>query len=133
MAPGMLAGFLAGFATVLLILEIAAYVYFCLCIYMIARKLDVPNPWLAWIPLVQLWTVVNCAGKPWWWILLLLVPFVNIIVGIMLWMSISENLGRNKWLGLLMILPVVNFIYIGILAFSKGEKNVSMPEGATPA
>ena len=58
---------------------------------------------------------------------------MSFIVGIMLWMSISENLGRNKWLGLLMLLPIANFIYIGVLAFSKGEKNVSMPEGATPA
>ena len=133
MAPGLLMGLLAGFATGFLILGLAVYVYFCLCIFLIAKKLGVPNPWLAWIPLVQLWTVVNCAGKPWWWLLLLLVPIVSFIVSIMLWMSISENLGRNKWLGLLMLLPIFNLIYIGILAFSKGEKNVSMPEAATPA
>ena len=132
-APTMLLGLLAGFATLIMILEIAFYIYFCLCLFLIARKLDVPNPWIAWIPIVQIWTVVNCAGKPWWWILLLLVPIVNIILGIILWMSITENLGKNKWLGLLMLLPIVNFVYIGILAFSKGEKHVSMPEDATPA
>jgi hypothetical protein len=132
-APTMLSGLLAGFLTIIIILEIAFYIYFCLCIFLIAKKLDVPNPWLAWIPIVQIWTIVNCAGKPWWWILLLLVPVVNIIIGIVLWMSITENLGRNKWLGLLMLLPIINFVYMGILAFSKGEKHVSMPENAKPA
>jgi hypothetical protein len=132
-APTMLPGLLAGFATLIIVLEIAFYIYFCLCLFLIAKKLGVPNPWIAWIPAVQIWTVVNCAGKPWWWILLLLVPGVNIIIGIVLWMSISENLGKNKWLGLLMLVPIVNFIYIGVLAFSKGEKHVSMPDNVTPA
>jgi uncharacterized membrane protein YhaH (DUF805 family) len=132
-APTMLPGLLAGFATLIIILEIASYIYFCLCLFLIAKKLGVSNPWIAWIPIAQIWTVVNCAGKPWWWILLLLVPVVNIIIGIVLWMSITENLGKNKWLGLLMLVPIVNFVYIGILAFSKGEKHVSIPGDATPA
>jgi hypothetical protein len=132
-APTMLPGLFAGFATLIIILEIAFYIYFCLCLFLIAKKLDVPNPWMAWIPIVQIWTVVNCAGKPWWWILLLLVPVVNIFIGIVLWMSITENLGKNKWLGLLMLVPIVNFVYIGILAFSKGEKHVSIPGDTSPA
>jgi uncharacterized membrane protein YoaK (UPF0700 family) len=89
--------------------------------FLIAKKLDVPAPWIAWIPIIQIWTVVASAGKPWWWILLLLVPIVNIIVGIYLWVCITENLGRNKWLGLLMLVPIVNFVFLGILAFSKTE------------
>jgi hypothetical protein len=36
-------------------------------------------------------------------------------------MCISENLGKNKWLGLLMLVPIVNFVWLGILAFSKLE------------
>jgi len=132
-APTMLSGLLAGFATLIIILEITFYIYFCLCLFLIAKKLDVPNPWMAWVPIVQIWTVVNCAGKPWWWIILLLVPIVNIIIGIILWMSITENLGKNKWLGLLMLLPVVNFIFIGILAFSKTERQAEAMEETTPA
>jgi hypothetical protein len=132
-APAILPGLLAGFATLFIILELVFYIYFCLCIFLIAKKLDVPNPWIAWIPVVQIWTIVNCAGKPWWWILLLLVPIVNIIIGIVLWMSITENLGKNKWLGLLMLLPIVNFIFIGILAFSKTERHAEAMEETTPA
>ena len=36
-------------------------------------------------------------------------------------MCIVENLGRNKWLGLLILVPIVNLVYMGVLAFSKQE------------
>jgi hypothetical protein len=60
----------------------------------------------------------------------LLVPLVNIFVSIYLWMCITENLGRNKWLALLMLLPIINFIFLGILAFSKTGTSL---ENAPPA
>jgi hypothetical protein len=62
---------------------------------------------------------VGSAGKPWWWILLLFIPLAGAIVAIYLWICISENLGHNKWLGLLMILPMINLLFMAYLAFSK--------------
>ena len=38
-------------------------------------------------------------------------------------MCISENLGKDKWLGLLMLVPIANLIYLGILAFSKQDSS----------
>jgi hypothetical protein len=125
---GVIPGMFAGFAMILILVEIAFYVFFSLCLFLIAKKLNVPAPWTAWIPIVQIWTIVACAGKPWWWILLLLVPVVNIVIGIYLWVLITENLGRNKWLGLLMLVPIVNFVLLGILAFSKSEGGGYTPE-----
>jgi hypothetical protein len=34
-------------------------------------------------------------------------------------MSVSENLGKERLLGLLMIVPIVNLIFMGYLAFSE--------------
>lgn len=126
--PGVLPGLFAGFAMILILIEIALYIFFSLCLFLIAKKLNIPAPWTAWIPIIQIWTIVVSAGKPWWWILLLLVPIVNIIVGIYLWVLITENLGRNKWLGLLMLVPIINFVFLGILAFSKSEGGGYTPE-----
>jgi hypothetical protein len=109
--------FVAAFFMVFLVLGVALYVYFSLCLFLIAKKLNVPAPWTAWIPIVQIWTFLKAAGKPCWWVLLLWIPFVAIYV----WMCITENLGRNKWLGLLTLVPIVGFVYIGVLAFSKQE------------
>ena len=110
---------MAGFTFVFLVIVLAFYLYFCLCLFLIAKKRNIPAPWTAWIPLVQLWTFVTSAGKAWWWIILLFIPLLQIIVGVYLWMCISENLGRSKWLGLLSLVPVFNLVFIGFLAFSK--------------
>ena len=110
---------------------IAFYVYFSLCLFSIAKKLHVSEPWTAWIPIVNIWTIVSAAGKPWWWILLLIVPIINIFIGIYLWICITENLGKNRLLGLLMLLPIINLIFLGFLAFSREGKTVETPEAAT--
>ena len=100
---------------------IVGYLYFSLCLYFIARKLNVSNAWIAWVPLFQIMTLLESASRPLWWALLFFVPIVNLIVPIYLWMCISENLGKNKWLGLLMLAPIANLIYLGMLAFSKQD------------
>lgn len=118
-------------ALIAVIISILFYIYYCLCLYRIANRLAVPAAWTAWIPLIQVWPFVGSAGKPWWWILLLLVPFLNVIIIVYLWMCITENLGRNKLLGLLTLVPIVNIIYPGFLAFAKakGESSRGMTMG----
>ena len=133
-APEMLAGLMAGFGMIFLVLGIAFYLFFCLCLFIIAKKLNVPSPWIAFVPIVQIWTFVVCAGKPWWWILLLLIPFVNIILIIYLYMCIAENVGKSKWLGLMVLIPYLGaLILLGLLAFSRTEKPGGSIESRIPA
>lgn len=120
-APGLLIGLMAGFGIIMLVIVLAVYIFCSLCLFRIAKKLNVSAPWTAWIPLVNLWTVVTAAGKPWWWILLMFIPIAGPFIGVYLWMCITENLGRNKWLGLLLLVPIAGFVWMGILAFSKSE------------
>lgn len=123
-----LTGLLADFGMIVLAIPVALYIYFSLCLFLIARRLDVPASWTAWVPLVQVWAFVGSADKPRWWILLLLVPGVNLFVGIYLWICITERLGRNRWLGLLMLLPALNLVFLGLLAFLKKKEQV-LPAG----
>jgi hypothetical protein len=100
-----------------LVMGIVFYLFFSFCMFRIAGKLGVPLAWLSFIPIVQVWPFVASAGKPWWWIILLLIPIVNLFVVIYLWMLITENLGKNKLLGLLVLLPIINILYPVYLAF----------------
>jgi magnesium-transporting ATPase (P-type) len=113
--------FVMAFFMIFLVLVAGMYVYFSLCLYLIAKKLNVSAPWTAWVPIINIWTLLQAAGKPCWWVLLFFIPLVSIIVVAYVWMCIVENLGRNKWLGLLMLVPIINLVYMGILAFSKQE------------
>lgn len=124
-AAPLLVGIMAAFGMFIFIIAIVFYIFLSLCLFLIAKRLNVPAPWTAWVPLLNLWAVVGSAGKPWWWILLIFVPIVGIFVSIYLWMCITENLGKNKWLGLLILVPLVNLGFLGWLAFSKPESPAS--------
>ncbi len=140
--PAIPASMLAMMSGVIILIAAAGYIYFSICLYFIARKMDVPNPWLAWVPIANMWTFVSAAGKEWWWIaviaglfLLTIVPIAGLLfylagicATVYLWMCITENLGRNKWLGLLMLVPLVNLVFPAILAFSKGEGRSYPPD-----
>jgi len=129
-SPEMIAALLAGFKTVILIVSAVLYFYSALCLFLIAKKLDVSAAWLAWIPIIQVWTFFQSAGKSLAWILLFFIPIVNVIVSVYLWMCIAENLGKNKWLGLLTLVPLVNLLLPAVLAFSK-KAGAETPRPAT--
>jgi hypothetical protein len=127
MPANAIAAVAAGFLAVILAATVGLYVYFSLCMYLIARKLNVPAAWTAWLPILQVWPFLGSAGKSLWWAILLLIPLVNVFVGVFLWMRITENLGRNSMLGVLMLLPVVNLVLLGVLAFSGRDEASAKP------
>lgn len=128
MSTAGIMAFVMAFFMIFLVLIVGMYVYFSLCLYLIAKKLNVSAPWTAWIPIVNIWTILQAAGKPCWWVLLFFIPLVGLVVTAYVWMCIVENLGRNKWLGLLILIPIVGLVYIGVLAFSKQEQQAD-PHG----
>lgn len=95
-----------------------AYVYYSLALQTIAKKTNTENPWLAWIPIVNIILMLNIAKKPLWWIVLCLIPLVNIVILIIVWMAIAEARGKPNWWGILLIVPLVGIIVPGYLAWS---------------
>ncbi len=111
-------GMVMGFYGAVCCFGLLIYVYVSLSLMKIAQKLNVDNAWLAWIPIVNLWIMVQCAGKEWWWIILMFIPIVSIIASIVLWMAIAERRGKPSWVGILIIVPVVGLFIPGYLAFT---------------
>ncbi|MFB3850716.1 MAG: DUF5684 domain-containing protein [Acidobacteriota bacterium] len=111
-------GMMAGFFGVFCIIYLIIYLYISLCLFKIAKKCGVEMAWLAWIPIVQIVPWIQSSGKPLWWIILMLIPFVNIVVGIIVWMAIAERLGKPSWIGILMIVPIINIFIPAYLAFT---------------
>jgi len=84
----------------------------------IAQRTNVDTPWLAWVPIVNIYTLLMAAGRPAWWLILFLIPIINLIVIVVTWMDIAGRLGKKKWIGILIIIPVIQLIVPGYLAFS---------------
>lgn len=74
--------------------------------------------WMAFVPLLQTFYMVMIADRPLWWFLLLLIPYVNIIIWIILCLDMTERCGLSKWMGLLFLVPLVNIIFFFYLGFS---------------
>jgi len=108
----------AGAFIVMLLIWGAIYCYFAITLQIIARKTGTPNGWLAWIPIANIYLMCLIAGKPAWWLILFLVPLVNLVIGLLVWMGISKARGKPEWLGVLFIIPFANLILPGYLAFS---------------
>ena len=96
----------------------AFYIYWALATQTIAKKTNTENGWMAWIPVANLVLWANIAKKPVWWGLLCLIPLVNIVFMILLWMAIAEARNKPNWWGILLIVPVVNIIVPGYLAWA---------------
>jgi hypothetical protein len=102
----------------LLFIGLAIYVYTALAVQTIAQKTNTENPWLAWIPIANLILLLNIAKKPIWWIVLCLIPLVNIIIFIIVWMAVAEARGKPGWVGVLLIVPVLGALMPGYLAWA---------------
>ncbi len=119
-----LMGLLAGFLVVALVIGIAVYIYMALALMTIAKKTKTPNGWLAWIPIANLYLMTQIAGVPAWTMLaflLVIIPFIGglafMAVYIWWWWKIAEVRKKEGWLSILMIIPIVNLIIIGIIAW----------------
>jgi hypothetical protein len=102
-----------------LIIMAAFYIYMALALQTIAKKTNTENAWFAWIPILNVILMLTIAKKPIWWIILFLIPLVNIIIAIIVWMAIAEARGKPNWIGILMIVPIVSIFIPGYLAWSQ--------------
>lgn len=116
---GAQAAFLGGMMLIFLLFFAVIYIYMGLALQTIAKKTNTENGWMAWIPIVNVFLMLNIARKPLWWFILCLIPFVNIVIAIIVWMGIAEARNKPNWWGILMIVPFVGIIVPGYLAWSE--------------
>lgn len=109
-----------GFSFVLLccqlIFVLALYVFLSYCISRIAKKTGHADKAIwAWIPVLNIILLLEIADMPLWFVILYFIPFVNIVVGLIVWMKVAEKCGKESWWGLLLLIPIVNFVVIYML------------------
>ena len=73
--------------------------------------------WAVIIPIYNLLIAIKIAGKPWWYLLLLMIPVVNIVIIIITIDGLSKNFGKST--GFTVGLFFLRWIFIPILGFGK--------------
>jgi hypothetical protein len=103
-------------------------------VYLLARKFHHTYAFLAFVPFGNLWLMCDLAQIKLVIALLLLIPVYGILLFYALcWMKLATRLKMPFWTGLLMLLPLINYVTLYFLAYHKVEWVVEtgIPEEAT--
>jgi len=71
--------------------------------------------WLAIIPLVNIYILLKIAKRPGWWLVLYLIPLVNIVVHILVSIDVAKAFGKDAAFGVIALLffPYIGYIMLG--------------------
>jgi hypothetical protein len=71
--------------------------------------------WAAIVPFYNIIVMLEIAGRPLWWIILFLIPCVNVVVSFIVAIDIAKSFGKDVAYGIgLALLP---FIFYPLLGF----------------
>lgn len=144
--PGAMA-FIGALGIVALIVPIVVYIFGAVMLFLIAGKTSTSPAWLAFIPIANVFLMVLIAGKPIWWLALLLLPvlsplfgmlasvdptggiippalsgitaLVSIVAWLFICLGIAQARGKSVIWGVLLFIPCTNPIGLGYLGLSR--------------
>lgn len=108
----------ASLSPAVLLVTLALIVLLFAALWRVFTKAGVPG-WKALIPVYNAYVLLKIVGRPGWWLLLLLIPYVNIVFSIILSLDLAKSFGRGPLFAIfgLMLTPVGYFM----LAFNKDQ------------
>ncbi len=93
--------------------------------WVIFTKAGLPG-WPALIPIYSTFVLLKVVGRPGWWLLLFLVPFLGFVIYIILMNDLSKSFGHG--VGFTLGLIFLSLIFFYVLAF--GSSTYRGPAGA---
>jgi hypothetical protein len=77
--------------------------------------------WAALVPIYNIIVLLEIAGKPTWWVVLFLIPFVNFIALILVSIAVAKNFGKGTGFGL--GIAFLGIIFMPMLAWGDAQYN----------
>ncbi|MDZ4169731.1 MAG: DUF5684 domain-containing protein [Coriobacteriia bacterium] len=75
--------------------------------------------WASIVPIYNIIVLLEIVGRPIWWIILFLVPFVNVVIMIMVYNDLSKSFGKGA--GFTLGLVFLSAIFMLILGFGSAR------------
>ncbi|MBP9675125.1 MAG: hypothetical protein KBD67_00140 [Anaerolineaceae bacterium] len=96
----------------------AVFAFSIVCLWRVYVKAGKPG-WAAIVPIYNIIVELQIIGRPVWWLVLLLIPLVNIVIGIIIIFDLAKAFGKSTGFGfgLLFLSP----IFMAILAFGDAK------------
>lgn len=102
----------------LLVIYLAIFVIYLVGMWKLFTKMGQPG-WVGIIPLLNAYGIYKLAGRDWWWVILLLIPCINIVAAWFLAADTAKLFGKEiGWTLLLFFFPGIGHL---ILAFGSAQ------------
>lgn len=75
--------------------------------------------WAAIVPIYNMVVLLEIAGKPVWWVILLFIPFVNFIMIFIIMIAFAKSFGKGAGFGIACVF--IGFILIPVLGFGNAK------------
>jgi hypothetical protein len=86
--------------------------------------------WASIIPIYNLYIWCKIVGRPAWWIILMLIPFVNFIICLILCIDLAKSFGKGAGFGI--GLALLGIIFFPILGFGSAQYQGPSAGSSTP-
>ncbi len=104
--------------TIGVILYIGIVILLIASMWKVFTKAGKPG-WAAIIPIYNIIVLLEIVGKPAWWIILLLLPIVNLVIAIIVTNLLSKSFGQG--VGFTIGLILLPFIFYPLLGFGSAK------------
>jgi hypothetical protein len=108
------------FGGAFMLIWLAVLVLVIVSLWKIFEKAGKPG-WAAIVPIYNLVVLLEIIRKPIWWIVLFLVPCLNLVASVMVSLELAKCFGKTVGFAIGMIL--LPFVFFPMLAFSDAQYN----------
>jgi hypothetical protein len=106
-------GAAGGMAAGIIIIYLIIGLLMIISMWKIFSKAGKPG-WAAIIPIYNIIVLLEIVDKPLWWIILILIPFVNIVISIILCIELAKKFGQSAGFAVgLILLPIIFYPILG--------------------
>ena len=104
----------AGFVMIFLLFVFALLIFAIVAMWKVFVKAGKPG-WAAIVPIYNSYILLEIVGRPAWWLVLLLVPYVSIVVYLLVAIDLAKSFGKSTGFGVgaLWIFAPVGYAILG--------------------
>ena len=113
------AGGLLAMSGVFMLFMLAVMVVVIIGFWKVFEKAGQPG-WAAIVPLYNAYILLKIIGRPAWWLVLFMIPLVNIVISLLVAFDVAKSFGQSQAFGILLlfgigylVLGFGNYRYIG--------------------
>jgi hypothetical protein len=103
---------------IIMIIYLAIVILMVASLWKIFTKAGKPG-WAAIVPIYNIIVMLQICEKPVWWIILLLIPLVNFVISIILYVALAQVFGKGVGFAIgILLLP---FVFLPMLGFGGAQ------------